>query len=164
MADSIRKRITDQLLARLGGDTVTPMPTGLGTVKITKNRTSPISSSDLPSYSVYFLHNMPKPIGDPRRAVVNQNHLTIEVRIIANGNDDALDAHDQWVILRMGTADRLPQSDGSHLTLGIVEGETFFESLEGSQEERTVHRIQWVVEFQSLRADMTKSQWEVLPK
>ena len=157
MSDSIRKRITDQLLARLSGEATVPRPIGLGNVKLTKNRSSPVGPSDLPTYSVYFLHNMPKPIGDPRRAVLNQNHLVVEVRIIGNGNDDALDAHCQWVQLRMGTADRLYQPDGSHLCLSITEGETFFESLEGSEEERTVVRQQWVVEYQTLKADLTRT-------
>ena len=158
MASSIRRRIVDALMARLGGTPSLPRPARLEVAKITKNRTSPISQSDLPTYSVYFLHNMPKAIGDPRRAMVNQNHLTIEVRVIVDGNDDQTDAHCQWVTACLGSADRLPQPDGSDLTNSIVEGETFFESLEGSQEERTVVKMQWTVEFQSLKADMTRSK------
>lgn len=154
MADSIRKRIVDAVIARLGGD---GLPPELAGVKISKNRNAPLAPADLPAYAVYFLHNAPKAIGDPRRATLNLNTTTIEVRVIVNGNDDEADAHCQWIAACLGSADRLVDTDGTQLALSVVEAETFFETLEGSKEERTVTRNQWVVEYQSLRADMTRT-------
>lgn len=156
---SIRKRIVDACMARLGGDATMPMPTGLGPVDINKNRTHAIGPGELPMYSVYFLHELPHPIGgDKRRPVLLNKHITVETRIITDGTDDDADAHAIWVTNRMASADRLPQPDGTNLTLAITEAETFFETLEGSEEERTVTRIQWTVEYQTRPNDITRTE------
>lgn len=155
MADSIRKLITDQVLQRLDGGPLSDSPTLAGG-RINKNRHIPIGRDEMPMYSVYFIHEAPTPAGNPRRPVILDRKLTIEIRIIVRGNDDDVDPHCQWVTGQMGSAGRLIATDGMRLTLSISEGETVFESLEGSEGKVTITSIRWVVEYKTLPADITK--------
>lgn len=156
MADSIRKRIVDQLMARLAGDVDTPRPDALGSANINKNRGTAIGKDEMPMYSIYFLSDPPKPAGNMRHPVLQDRKLLIEVRVIVLGTDDDADPHCQWVTNRLATADRLPQDDGTNLALGIMENETLFEPLEGAIDEMTVTKIRWTVEYKTRPEDITK--------
>ncbi len=153
---SIRKRITDLMLARLAGDDTAPMPAYLGAVKMSKNRSMPVAADEMPLYSVYFVSDQPTPVGDPRRAVLVTRKLIIEARIIVQGTDDESDPHCIWVTDRMVSADRCVDGDGNQLALSVTESDTPFEPLEGAQHEVTVTRIRFVVEYKTNRIDITK--------
>lgn len=155
MADSIRKLITDQVLQRLDGGPLSGSPTLAGG-RINKNRSIPVGRDEMPMYSVYFIHEAPTPVGNPRRPVIVDRKLTIETRIIVRGTDDDADPHCQWVTSQMGVGERLVATDGTRLTLSISEGETVFEALEGSEGKVTFTSIRWVIEYRTLPADITK--------
>lgn len=158
MADSIRKLIVAATMARVAGDSTTPMPPELGAVKLTKNRKPAIARTDIPMYAFYFQHEQPTPAGDIRKPMLMTRMLTMATRIITNGNDDDADPHCQWVTARMASSYRLPQPDGTTLALSVREGETLFELMEGSEEERTVTTINWIVEYTTLPVDITKTK------
>lgn len=155
MADSIRKRIIDALMARLDDGPAEDSPS-LADRRINKNRSIPIGKDELPMYSVYFIHESPTTVGNPRRPVVLDRRLLLEVRVIVRGTDDDADPHCQWVTAQLASVDRLPQEDGTNLILNISEAETLFEPLEGSDGKITVTSIRWTVEYKTLPADMTK--------
>jgi hypothetical protein len=154
VADSIRKRITDAIMALLDGGDTSNAPT-IASGRINKNRRIPIGRDELPMYSVYFIHEAPTAVGNPRRPVVLDRKLTIETRVIVQGNDDAADEHCVWVVSRLGGPDPLMDGD-VRLTLNISEAETLFEPLEGSEGKILIVSIRWIVEYKTLPADMTK--------
>jgi hypothetical protein len=155
VADSIRKQITDSILALLDDGDTSNAPT-IDSGRINKNRRIPIGRDELPMYSVYLIHEAPTPVGQQRRPVVLDRKLTLEVRVIVQGNDDDADEHCQWVTAQIGGAGQLPGQDGKNLVLNISEAETLFEPLEGSEGKITVTSIRWVVDYKTLPADMTK--------
>lgn len=157
MADSIRKLSTDAIMALLAGNADTPMPTALGKVLINKNRRLPIGDKEMPMFSVYFVHNAPKPVGDPRRPMINQNILTIAVRLIVAGNDDDTDPYCQWETAQLGGAERLTDSTGRQITMSITEGETLFEAMEGTDGKVTTVTTNWAIEYKTLPADITRT-------
>jgi hypothetical protein len=155
---SIRKRITTLMLQRLAGDDETPLPPWLGAVKMSKNRSTAIAADEMPMYSVYFVNDQPTAVGaDPRRAVLVKRNLLIEARIIVKGNDDDADPHCIWVTDRMVGADQCIDQEGNKLALSVVEAETPFEPLEGTQGEVVTTKIRFLVEYTTHRKDITRT-------
>ena len=155
MASSIRKLITDIVLRLIDGGPLEDYPVLKGG-RVDKNRHLPIGRDEFPRYSVYFIHESPRPVGNPRRPVILDRTLTIETRILVFGNDDEADQHCQWIISKLGGAEHLIGMDGTRLTLNISEGETVFAPLEGSEGKITNTTIRWVIEYKTLPADITK--------
>jgi hypothetical protein len=155
MADSVRKQIVDKIMQRLDGGPFSDAPT-IYSGRLNKNRSIPIGRDELPMYSVYFIHEAPQAVGNPRRPVILDRRLTIETRIIVRGTDDDADPHCQWVTSQLGNPEPITAPDGKRLTLSIAEGETVFAALEGSEGKVLNTAIRWVVEYKTLPADMTK--------
>jgi hypothetical protein len=149
MADSIRKLITDAILMRLTGGLVPSK-------RINKNRRIPIGRHDLPMYSVYFIHEAPTPVGNPRKPVILDRKLLVETRIIVEGDDDAADPHCQWIIEQLGSGEPLRDDDGNVITMAISESETIFEPLEGSEGSILITAIRWFVEYRTAPGDITR--------
>ena len=159
LSPSIRKLIVDQLMLRLAGTADSPMPEQLGQVAINKNRGTAINATELPMYSVYFLHDVPTPVGASKYRPVLQNRaIKIEVRIIVQGTDDDADAHCVWVTQQIASADQILDvtGDGKPLALGVAEAETPFEPMEGSQSETTVTKIRFVIDYKTHPVDITR--------
>lgn len=155
MADSIRKRITDEVMRLLDGGPLADAP-GLRNGRVNKNRHLPLGRDEFPTYSVYFINDVPTATGNPRRPVILDRKLMIEVRILVQGNDDDSDVHCQWVTAQLGGKERIIALDGTQLTMSITEAETVFVPLEGSEGKITNTAIRWIVEYKTLPADITK--------
>lgn len=155
MADSIRKRIVDAVMAMLDGSGQPGIPT-VASGRVNKSRRLPVGRHEMPMYSVYFINEAPTAAGNPRRPVILDRKLLIEVRIIVEGDDDAADKHVQWVTAKLGAAERIIAGDGTQLTLGVTETETLFEPLEGSEAKVTITSIRWMVEYRTNPADITR--------
>jgi len=155
MADSIRKQITDAILQRLDGAPMDNAPS-IANKRINKNRSLPPNRNELPMYSVYFMHEAPKPAGNMRRPVLLDRKLLIEVRVIVSGTDDDADPHCQWVTSRLGNGAQIQSQDGSNLTMSISELETIFDTLEGSEGKVTLTGIRWTVEYHTNPGDITR--------
>jgi hypothetical protein len=147
MADSITKRIAAQVVTVIGALGV---PAG---VTVNKTRDTAVALNELPMYSVYLDNEHADPQGQPRRPVITKRELDLAVKIRVNGTDDDIDPHRQWII-----ASIIGDPSLGGLATNVTEGDTEWDSEEGTDGSFTATIIHFKVEYQTKPADITARQ------
>jgi hypothetical protein len=142
MAQSIRQRIIDQVVVLLAA-AAPPLR------KVRKGRKA--SNNEGYYVQVYWHIEQVRAIGNPRKPMLADRNLTLEIKITVPGDDEVFDAECQWVVAALWTAGNL-----GGLVKNVSEGETvpYLEdsSVTGAL---TAGAIRYAVEYTTLPGDLT---------
>lgn len=155
---SIKKLATDWIVVRLSGNGDLPVPSGLPTFKVDKDRRSiAIPKAVDALLSVYALRqNEPVITGMLRRPVQKTRNHQIEVRVLLQGDDDAMDGFEQWIDWCMGSAGQIVTADyPDGLVLSVREAESASNLLQNSEGDVLVYQSRWTLEYTTLPDDLT---------
>ena len=154
---SIEKQITDRLLLRVQGKDDQPLPDGLDDFSSDKDRRVAAMPGKTARLSLYALkQNEPQRDGDQRRPMRLTRTLLVELRVLLQGDDDALDGFRQWVTQCFATADRLKNADdATGLALSVRESESITDLAQDSTGSVLMWLSRWSVEYTTLPADLS---------
>ncbi len=143
MPASITKQIIDKVTATLKA----AAPDG---VTVEKGRKAPVDEQDCPKVQVYWHHEQPSPIGNPRKPILLSRSLVLEVKITVAG-DDEFDTQRQWVVATLWMAGNL-----GGLVKNLSEAETVPYIEDSSVNDSiTAGAIRYAVEYTTLPGDLT---------
>lgn len=97
MAESIPQQFIGQVVQAL----TDAAPQG---VNVRKGRRAPTNESMLPMVQVYWHIEQTKPIGNPRKPMLMERHMTLEIKVTVSGDDEAFDVQRQWIVAAMWRA------------------------------------------------------------
>jgi hypothetical protein len=144
MAASISQRIIDAVLAAL---TSAAPPS----VTAKKGRKAPKNEPPVANVQVYWHHEAASGIGDPRKPMLMNRHMVLEIKVTVPGDDQDFDAQRQWIVAAMWSAGNF-----GGLAKNVSEAETI-PYLEDSSESGTLtaSAIRYAVEYTTAPGDLT---------
>ena len=145
MPASKRQQIIDQVAALLS-DPANPN----GQVDASKMRSIPVGATEAVAYSVYKIHEQVTPIGN-KRGSLKSRLLTLAIKLQINGDDAALDPHEQWA-LSQAVKDRTLGG----LAIDTEESEWEWEAVEGTDTNATSAIMTLTVEYRTLLNDLSQ--------
>jgi len=145
MASSKRQQIIDAV-ATLLSDAANPN----GQIVATKMRSIAVGTTEAAAYSVYKIHEQVTPIGS-KFGTLKSRLLTLAIKLQVNGDDEALDPHEQWALAQV-----LKDRTLGGLAIDTQETDTEWEGVEGTDTNATSAIVTFTVEYRTLLADLTQ--------
>jgi hypothetical protein len=144
MAASLAQRIIDAVQAAL----TSGAPQG---VSVKKGRKAPKNEPKAAHVQVYWHHEASSGIGDPRKPMLMNRQMVLEIKVTVPGEDEDFDAQRQWIVAAMWRAGNL-----GGLAKNVSEAETI-PYLEDSSESGTLtaSAIRYAVEYTTAPGDLT---------